>query len=309
MTLQQLKYIVALDDYRHYVTAAEKCFVSQSTLSIQVKKLEEHYGILVFERHKQPLKPTKLGEAFIEKARNILRHVDLLNDLVLNEKQEINGEFKMGIIPTLAPYLLPLFMKDFMQQHQSLALQVEETQSSELIAKLVNGRLDMAILATPLNEPDLLELPLFYEPFLLFAHAEEEVLRGNALSADALEPGKLWLLSQGHCFRNQTQNICGVQNAGQGRSLEMAGGSIETLKGVVNSMGGYTLIPELSFLPTTEEAQVKRFAAPEPVREISLVVHRSFMKKRLVEKLQESILAGIPESFQQLGRSRRVKWR
>lgn len=309
MTLQQLRYVVALDNYRHFVTAADSCFVSQSTLSIQLKKLEDEIGLALFERNVQPMKPSPTGKIFIDKARDILRDIDALKEIVRVEKDSLAGTYRLGIIPTIAPYLLPLFLYDFLGEHPHITIQVEELQSADLIEKLISGRLDLGILATPLNENQLREIPLYNEPFLLYANGNEAILHEKKLGPEQLSAEGLWLLSQGHCFRNQTENICGSIENPRSRKLQMEGGSIETLKSVVKSMGGYTLIPELSYQKPHDEPHIKRFDAPEPVREVSLVVHRSFAKKQLINNLRQAILQHLPPDFVKNENYVKVGWR
>ena len=309
MTLQQLQYVVALDTHRHFVKAAESCHVAQPTLTLQVKKLEEQMSTILFDRSKQPLEPTPLGEIFIIKARQILREIDELKEIVSSEKDQMNGEFKLGIIPTLAPSLLPLFIGDFLGKHQDTQLVVEELQSEEIIEKLEQKQLDLGILVTPLNEPDIREVPLFYEPFLIYADENQQLLKKDKVDVSDLRPEGLWLLRQGHCFRNQTLNICRFDVSENPRNLVMEAGSIETLKKMILKVSGYTLIPELSFNKNNDMSNIIRFNDPQPVREVSIVVHKHFTKERLISELRRSIIAHTPQSFKKNTRFITVKWR
>ena len=309
MTLQQLQYVVALDTHRHFVKAAESCHVAQPTLTLQVKKLEEQMSTILFDRSKQPLEPTPLGEIFIIKARQILREIDELKEIVSSEKDQMNGEFKLGIIPTLAPSLLPLFIGDFLGKHQDTQLVVEELQSEEIIEKLEQKQLDLGILVTPLNEPDIREVPLFYEPFLIYADENQQLLKKDKVDVSDLGPEGLWLLRQGHCFRNQTLNICRFDISENPRNLVMEAGSIETLKKMILKVSGYTLIPELSFNKNNDISNIIRFNDPQPVREVSIVVHKHFTKERLISELRRSIIAHTPQSFKKNTRFITVKWR
>ena len=309
MTLQQLQYVVALDTHRHFVKAAESCHVAQPTLTLQVKKLEEQMSTILFDRSKQPLEPTPLGEIFIIKARQILREIDELKEIVSSEKDQMNGEFKLGIIPTLAPSLLPLFISDFLGKHQDTQLVVEELQSEEIIEKLEQKQLDLGILVTPLNEPDIREVPLFYEPFLIYADENQQLLKKDKVDVSDLRPEGLWLLRQGHCFRNQTLNICRFDVSENPRNLIMEAGSIETLKKMILKVSGYTLIPELSFNKNNDMSNIIRFNDPQPVREVSIVVHKHFTKERLISELRRSIIAHTPQSFKKNTRFITVKWR
>ncbi|HAA10396.1 MAG TPA: LysR family transcriptional regulator [Cytophagales bacterium] len=309
MTLQQLQYVVALDTQKHFVKAAESCFVTQPTLTLQLKKLEDEISTVLFNRSVQPLEPTPMGKIFILKARRILKEVQELKDLVNDDRNQLEGEYRLGIIPTLAPSLLPLFIADFMQKHANTKLVVEELQSEEILNQLETRQLDLGLMATPTLEAHVREIPLFYEPFLVYTDPSNALLRRKTISADMLKPEGLWVLRQGHCFRNHTLNICEFDASGHHRGLEMEGGSIETLKKMVLEVSGYTLIPELSYDEQQEEAYVRRFAEPQPVREISLVVHEHFTKERLINELRKSILDNTPDSFQKNAKFKTVKWR
>ncbi len=310
MTIQQLQYVVALDTHRHFVKAAESCHVAQPTLTLQVKKLEEQMSLVLFDRSTQPLRPTALGEVFIAKARQILREIEQLKELVNEERNQMDGVYRVGVIPTLAPYLLPLFVKDFMQQFPNTKLEIQELQSAVIMKGLKQDTLDIGILATPLNEPDIREIPAFYEPFLVFADTENDILRNDEnIATDELSAEGLWLLGQGHCFRNQTLNVCRFEELENERNLMMEGGSIETLKKMIKEISGYTLIPELSFDEHHDKGHVLRFSEPQPVREISIVVHKSFTKELLVSELRRSIIDHTPSSFKKNTRFVTVKWR
>ncbi|OJJ14339.1 hypothetical protein BKI52_43455 [marine bacterium AO1-C] len=309
MTLQQLKYVVALDTYRHFVKASESCHVAQSTLTLQVKKLEDQISAVLFDRSSQPLVPTPIGEIFIMKARRILKEVDELKDIINDDHNQMDGEFKLGIIPTLAPNLLPLFIADFIDKYPDTTLVIEELQSEEIIEQLENKQLDIGILATPLQEPNIREVPLFYEPFLIFTDENNELLQRDSIAVDQLKPKGLWILRQGHCFRNQTLNICQFDVSEHHRNLIMEGGSIETLKKMVRKVSGYTLIPELSFDRNQDAPNTVHFSDPQPVREVSIVVHKHFTKERLINELRKSVVAHTPDHFKKNTRSRTVTWR
>lgn len=310
MTIQQLQYVVALDTHRHFVKAAESCHVAQPTLTLQVKKLEDQMSLVLFDRSSQPLKPTAMGEIFIAKARQILRDLQQLKALVNEELNQIEGIYRVGIIPTLAPYLLPLFVKDFMDKYPDTKLKIQELQSESIIHGLEHDLLDIGILATPLNEPNIREIPIFYEPFLVYADQQNDILKGSSeVEIKELGPEGLWLLGQGHCFRNQTLNVCRFDELENKRNLLMEGGSIETLKKMINEVLGYTLIPELSYDEKHDKKNVLRFKAPQPVREISIVTHKSFTKELLISELRKSIIACTPPSFKKNTKFVTVKWR
>ncbi len=310
MTLQQLQYVVALDNYRHFVKAAQSCHVAQPTLTLQVKKLEDQISVLLFDRTSKPIKPTPLGEVFILKARQILRDINQLKGLVNDDLNNLEGTFKVGVIPTLAPYLLPRFLSDFAAQFPETRLEVMEMQSAAIIEGLENDLIDIGLLATPLDEANIREVPLFYEPFLIYSNEENPILKKKGkITTKDLKPEGLWILGQGHCFRNQTLNVCQFDELGKSRNFHIEGGSIETLKRMIQQSSGYTLIPELSYLPKEEKRNVVRFSEPQPVREISLAVHKNFTKEQLLVELRRSINSHIPDSFKKNKRFITVNWR
>jgi len=310
MTLQQLQYVVALDTHRHFIKAAKSCHVAQPTLTLQVKKLEDEISVLLFDRSTKPLKPTPLGTLFILKARQILRDVIHLKSLVNDNLNQMEGNFKVGVIPTLAPYLLPLFLVEFSKRFPQIQIEIMEMQSEQIINALENDLIDIGLLATPLNERDIREIPLFYEPFFIYSNVENPILKKKKkINADELKPEGLWILGEGHCFRNQTLNICQFPKIKSALNFKIEGGSIETLKRMIQQASGYTLIPALSYHQATEKENVIRFSEPQPVREISLVVHKSFTKENLLIELRKSILKNIPDSFSKNKKFMRVEWR
>ena len=297
MTLQQFEYIIALDEYRHYVTAAEHCFVSQPNLTMQVKKLEDEIGVRIFDRDKKPLQPTEIGKEVILRARQILRETKQLKEFVTHEKESLEGEFTIGIIPTLAPYLLPLFLPAFIKQNPKIHLKIRELQTSQIISQLENGLIDMGLLVTPLNESSIREIPVFYEPFLLYLPENHRLLHEKLMLADELDPSDVLVLDEGHCFREQALAICKGAKHGSAIGFEYQSGSIEALKSLVQNGVGYTLVPELSVSDSQDQMHIRRFSSPEPVREVSLVVHNSYIKESVIQVLKETIQKVIPSAL------------
>ncbi|GAA4452386.1 hydrogen peroxide-inducible genes activator [Nibrella saemangeumensis] len=295
MTLTQLEYLVALDTYRHFATAAEHCHVTQPTLSMQIQKLEDELGILVFDRSKQPVVPTETGQVILAQAREVVQAARRIPELVKESKSEISGELRLGIIPTLAPYLLPYFIRSFMSKYPAVTVHVQELLTEQIVDKLKNGLFDVGIVVTPLPDSGLREFPLFYEPFMVYTSPEHPLYRSDRVTADDLMADGLWLLSEGHCFRNQVMNLCGQPLRGA-QPLRYETGSLETLMKIIDKQDGFTLIPYLATLDMAADrlARVKPFADPQPVREVSLVTHRSYLKKGLIDALQREILAHMP---------------
>lgn len=308
MTIQQLQYVIALDLHRHFVRAAQSCEVAQPTLTLQVKKLETEVGFKIFDRSTKPIQSTPMGAQFIEKARQIIREVDSLKELVNQDKNQLKGTFKLGVIPTLAPYLLPVFLKDFIDLHEGLSLEVKEMQSERIMEELDSGTLDIGIMATPLAHRNLREIPMFYEPFLIYAHANHGILKKQMATSEDMQQNGLWVLDQGHCFRNQVLNICGKKEGRAVERISFDSGSIETLKNMIKGHSGFTLVPELSVKPE-DKALVRRFETPEPAREVSLVVHHTFTKELLLKHLRKSIQSSIPTEFKKNNRFVTVQWR
>ena len=300
MTLVQLEYIIAVDQYRHFAAAAESCFVTQPTLSMQVQKLEEELGLKLFDRSKQPVVPTEYGFEIIEQARKIIMEREALLEIIEAKKGVIRGEFRIGIIPTLAPYLLPLFIQSFTQKYPLIKLQITELTTSSLIAKLKDGKIDAGILVTPLQENGIKETPLFYEEMLAYVSKTNAAFQKTYMLPVDIDPEKLWLLEEGHCFRSQIMNLCQLRKKSEhGIQFEYEAGSLETLRRMVDLYDGVTILPELATIDLTEEQKIhlRHFKQPVPVREVSLVVHRTFVKKRLVEAMKQEIMDHIPEKI------------
>ncbi|QWX84329.1 LysR family transcriptional regulator [Cellulophaga sp. HaHaR_3_176] len=307
MTLQQLEYVIALDTYRHFVTAAEKCFVTQPTITIQVKKLEDEIGFTIFDKSKSPFRPTDLGEMFVRKAKVILREVGELKNMVSTELNNLEGEFRMGIIPTISPYLIPLISGSFSEKYPNSILKIEEMQSESIISALQKKEIDIGILVTPLNEPFIREVKLYNEPFVFYGQKNEELDNKKTISTQDVESlNDVWLLENGHCFRNQVLNIC--NNSNNNKSIKFQSGSIEALKKMVDNYGGFTLVPEMA-INKRDSGSCINFSDPKPIREVSIVVHHSFSKDNLIEALRVEILEKIPKNFIKKKNFMKINWR
>lgn len=296
MNLQQLEYIIAVDEDRHFVRAAEKCFVTQATLSMMVKKLEEELGCMVFDRSKQPVVPTEIGHRLIAQARVIICEQRKMFDMVTDSQAAIAGEVKVGIIPTIAPYLLPLFLPSFLNKFPQVHITIREITTQQIVDQLQKGTIDMGILATPLSVEGLKEEVLYYEKFKVFTAPQQSDSLKNYILPEEIDTHKLLLLEEGHCMRTQMLNICELQkNRSLDTSLDYEAGSIESLINLAEAYEGITIIPELCLqqLSATKRSQVKSFVVPEPVREVSLVTYRHFAKKRIHEALSGEIKAGV----------------
>lgn len=298
-SIQQLTYLVAIDRYRSFSKAAEACFVTQPTLSMQIKKLENDLGLSLLDRSKQPLKFTKLGEQIVEQAREALSELKVIDDLIDQSKGKVAGELKVGIIPTIAPYLMPLFLGDFLRKFPEVELIVTEYKTEEIIERLNNESIDVGILATPLKIASIVETPLFYEKLLAYADRDLSKSTGNRIDLDKMLSKKLWILSEGNCFRNQTFNLCSL-NQTKYKNLEFnyESGSIETLMRLVDREGGSTIIPELALDAITEDQidRVKFIGDENPLREISTVTRRRGLKESIINAMRETIMDSVPKA-------------
>ncbi len=302
MTFVQLEYIVAVDTYRHFAIAAGHCFVTQPTLSMQVQKLEEELGLKIFDRSKQPVIPTEAGRAVIDQARKTLAEKQRIGEIIQEKKGILTGELRIGIIPTLAPYLLPLFVQTFTAKYPLIKLVVNELTTESVVARLREGRIDVGILVTPLQETGIREQVLFYEELLVYVSRKNAAWKKTYMLAQDIDPNKLWLLEEGHCFRSQIARLCELRKASkEGSHFDYEAGSLETLRRMVELNDGITILPELATLDLTGKQQqlIRHFKRPAPMREVSLVVHRDFVKQRLVQALHQEILRSVPEKVRQ----------
>jgi LysR family transcriptional regulator, hydrogen peroxide-inducible genes activator len=305
MNFQQLQYIIAVDSHRHFAKAAEKTFVTQPTLSMMIQKLEEELGIRIFDRTKHPVAPTPAGEEVIKRARQIMADVSLLKEFTQELRHEISGELKLAVIPTLAPYLLPLFLKSFMERYPQLRISIRELVTTDIIASLKNGDVDVGLLATPLHDDRIEEHPVFYEEFFAYAAAAEKVSKKKYLLPRDIDLSKLWLLEEGHCLRNQVLNLCELKKKDfEHDRIHYEAGSIETLKNLVDHQDGITILPFLATLDLSRKQQekIREFAHPKPAREISLVVNKNFHRTNLLQALKQEIEDQLPESLKKTGK-------
>lgn len=300
LTLTQLGYIVALDEHRSFQLAAKACHVTQPTLSQQVLKLEKDLGVMIFDRSKQPVIPTQLGSKIIGQARQVLKQAKSIEDLILLNKGEVAGEFRLGVIPSLSSYLLPLFVPQFTKKYPGVHLTIDECLTDQIIEKLKNDTLDGAILATPLHHDFIQELPLFYEPFWVYVAKQHPLFKQKKLSAGEIDASDLWLLRDGHCFRGQALQLCKKRKGSNPQRIEFEGGSLEVLKSLVDENLGMTLLPDLAtrkLVGGKEKENLRPFENPIPVREISIVHSRIFAKRVILEAIKSMILECVPKDL------------
>jgi len=300
MTLTQLEYIVAVDTHRHFAAAAESCHVTQPTLSMQIQKLEDELGVLIFDRSKQPVVPTETGQTLLAQAREVLHAARRIPELARESRDDYSGELRIGIIPTLAPYLLPCFLSEFMQRYPAVTVQIQELMTGQILERLKHGLLDAGLVVTPLQESGITELPLFNEPFCVYISDQHPLLERPSVAVSALPAEGLWLLTEGHCFRNQVINLCQPGQNGSPPTLRYETGSLETLVKLIDKHSGFTLLPYLATLDLDPQrhARLRPLEEPTPVREVSLVIHRSFLKRKIINALKKEILANLPKGVQ-----------
>ena len=292
MTLQQLEYVIALDKTRHFVRAAEQCNVTQSTLSAMIQKLEDELGCRIFDRSMHPVVPTEVGLLVINQAQVILFNVRQLNEQVSTQKGSLTGSLLLAIIPTVAPYLLPGFISGFRKDYPGIDLKINEMHTDSIIRGLHNAELDMAILSTPLDDPKILEVPLYYEKFVAYVSPGELIYQNEEISTSEMPLEHLWVLEEGHCLRNQVLNFC--ENKIHISTYEA--GSIETLVKIVDINGGYTVIPELhvDLLNNNQKKNLRKIVRPEATREISLVIRHDYVRQGLMNAVANAIKSIIP---------------
>ncbi len=301
MTLTQLEYVVAVATYRSFVAAAEKCFVTQPTLSMQIQKLEDELGVKLFDRNKHPISATEIGEAIISQAKTILSEAGKVTEIISKSKDQVWGTFKLAIIPTVAPYILPSFLVKYAAKYPKVKLTVVEMTTPEIIKALENDELDAAILSTPLERPLIQEHPLFFEPLVAYFTNEDAKGLPNVVKPTDINLEKLWLLHEGNCLRNQVLNLCeeNIQNIQADKPYFYESGSVDMLRKMVDTNGGVAILPELATFEFQEKYMdnIRYFENPQPEREISIVTNSHFVRNSILESLKEEILAIIPEKM------------
>lgn len=296
MTLQQMEYIVALDKYRHFARAAESCGITQSTLSSLIQKLENELDVTIFDRNSHPIKPTQLGEEIIIQAKVLLFNASQIEEIVSSHKGESVGKVRLGIASTIAPYILPKMFKHLSKEHPDIDLYVEEARVATIIQKIERAELDLALLATPLNNSELLEIPIYTERFVAYVSPNEQMYEHNVLDTSTLPIENVWVLREAYCPNHGIFPFCQSKS---GNRATYEAGSIETLVKIVDENGGYTIIPELHvpLLHNNQQSNIRPLHNPEPTREIAFVIRRDYARERLLNILADAIKSVIPEEM------------
>jgi LysR family hydrogen peroxide-inducible transcriptional activator len=291
MTITQLQYVLAVAEYQNFTLAAEKSFVTQPTLSMQVQKLEDELDILIFDRSKKPISVTEVGQKIVSQAKNIVNEANRIKDIVDQEKGFIGGEYTLGIIPTIMPTLLPMFLKTFIKKYPKVNLIIKEQNTEGLIRNLQDGHLDAAIAATPLEVEYIKERPLYYEPFVGYVPPSNKLHTLANLNPEDLDINEVLLLKDGHCFRDGIINLCKSSKNFEDEHFQLQSGSFETLVNLANEGLGMTLLPYLNTLELDEKKKqnLRYFNNPSPAREVSLIYHKSELKIQITEAIKDVI--------------------
>lgn len=298
MTLQQLEYILAVNQFRHFAKAAEYCRVTQSTLSAMIQKLEEELDTRIFDRSQQPVCPTPVGIHIIEQAQNILVQANRIKNIIEEEKHSLTGTFKLGILPTVAPYLLPRFFPQLMKKYPDLDIRVVEMKTNDIKKALQTGEIDAGIVASLAGMEELQQTPLFYEQFFAYVSREDALFNNEVIRTSDLNGEQLWLLDEGHCFRDQLVRFCQMKSA-RASQLAYHLGSMETFMRMVESGKGVTFIPELAVLQLgdAQKELVRSFAIPCPTRQVVLLTNKNFIRHTLLEVLVKEIKLSVPKEM------------
>lgn len=298
MTLQQLEYILAVNRFRHFAKAAEYCRVTQPTLSAMIQKLEEELDTRIFDRSQQPVCPTPVGIHIIEQAQKILVQTNRIKNIIEEEKHSLTGTFKLGILPTIAPYLLPRFFPQLMKKYPELDIQVVEMKTNDIKKALQTGEIDAGIVASLAGMEELQQTPLFYEQFFAYVAREDALFSNKVIRTSDLNGEQLWLLDEGHCFRDQLVRFCQMKSA-RASQLAYHLGSMETFMRMVESGKGITFIPELAVLQLgdTQKELVRSFAIPCPTRQIVMLTNKDFIRHTLLEALTKEIKSSVPKEM------------
>lgn len=298
MTLQQLEYILAVNQFRHFAKAAEYCRVTQPTLSAMIQKLEEELDTRIFDRSQQPVCPTPVGIHIIEQAQNILVQANRIKNIIEEEKHSLTGTFKLGILPTVAPYLLPRFFPQLMKKYPDLDIRVVEMKTNDIKKALQTGEIDAGIVASLAGMEELQQTPLFYEQFFAYVSREDALFNNEVIRTSDLNGEQLWLLDEGHCFRDQLVRFCQMKSA-RASQLAYHLGSMETFMRMVESGKGVTFIPELAILQLgdAQKELVRSFAIPCPTRQVVLLTNKNFIRHTLLEVLVKEIKLSVPKEM------------
>ena len=297
ISLIQVQYLIALDEHRNFIKAADACFVTQPTLSMQMKKLEDELGVIIFDRSKQPITPTPIGVKIIRQAKTIYRETRQIENILHEFKGDISGSLKIGILPTIANALIPKLIHEVSMNHPDLKLTIKEGLTHEIIDALENDQLDIGIVSTPVQNNGLIVRELYLEKFRIYAHKNHPSFHKKAWEATDLLEDKLWLLSEGNCFRVQTINLCSLPEEKLNHlALTYESGSLQTLKKIVDFEGGATIIPEweASELDDVSLDHLRAFKTDDAGRAVGIIYTKFYAKEQIINSVEEMIKRCLP---------------
>ena len=304
MTLQQFEYIIALEKFRHFTKAAEYCNVTQPTLSAMIQKLEDELEVKIFDRSQQPIAPTPAGLLVIKQAKEALVQAEQIKNIVQEQKQDVAGKFTLGILPTIAPYLLPRFISLLMKKYPKLELRIAEMKTHEIKRALLNGEIDAGVLADIEDLEEYNISHLFYEQYMAYVSKSCPLYEKQLVKSSDLQNHQLWLLDEGHCFRDQMVKYCQIKSA-QDSQMTYSLGSIETFMRMVESGCGVTFIPWMAVqqLSETQKELVRPFAIPIPSRRLVMATNKNFIRHTILTAIIEEIQASVPKAMHSLATS------
>ncbi|NNJ55587.1 MAG: LysR family transcriptional regulator [Bacteroidia bacterium] len=298
ISLIQIQYLIALDEHRNFIKAAEASFVTQPTLSMQMKKLEEELGVLIFDRSKQPITPTALGEKIIEQARVIYNETARIENILKEFTGEVSGNLKIGVLPTISNSLIPRLISQVAKKYPDLKLTIKEGLTHEIVEELEANKLDVGIVSVPLHNSSLTESHLYVEKFRIYAHPNHPSANKNSWDVEDLLKDKLWLLSEGNCFRTQAINLCGLPDEQLNHmALNYESGNLQTLKKVVDLEGGATIMPEWEAGELDDDSlnNLRAFKEDSAGRAVGLIYTKFYAKEGVIGKLEEMIKQSLPK--------------
>ena len=302
MNVQQLEYVVAVDNYRHFAKAAEACYITQPTLSMMIQKLEEELSVKIFDRSSHPVEPTAIGRQIIKQARISLQHFRQIKEIADGEQNIVSGSFKLGVIPTIAPYLVPELLSKQKSINNEIELTLRENTTDNVVEWILNGTLDGGLMAGPLNNSNLIEYPIYYEKFYAYVSPNDELYKEREIDLDSVDIDRIWLLENVHCFRGQIERLCNMKRkvSVDGGQVKYEAGSIDTLINIVDYNYGITVIPEMSAMGLSEEKQdnLRTFRNMTAVREVSLIVSKDYVRKKMLNVVIDILRASVPRSMQ-----------
>ena len=301
-SLTQLEYVLAVYKLGHFAKAAEFCNVTQPTLSMQIQKLEETLNITIFDRSKKPILLTDIGAAVIDQIRLVVAEAKKIDNTIRAQMHEkLSGQIELAVIPTIAPYLLPLLLPVIEKQFPGINLRIKELQTHQIVDSLNNDEIDVGILAIPIKAPKIIEIPLYFEPFSVLCDKNHPLATAKKVKYSSLKSDDIWLLEEGHCLRSQILDVCSLKSEKlEKRKFKFESGSIETLKNLINSYGGYTLLPALAEENLGKNTRLIEFERPIPAREIGLVHRREHYKINLIKALGDAIHSCLPEQLRKI---------